>query len=494
MDKWPQELYDRVIFFVLKRGIHPSNPAFLALATVSRKFQNSIESYSFRGLLFTATESKLNELERILTPRRRNFLRQLSLRMVLPPYPSEYFTEFETDQDRRANNEAITAALKRDGDMAPVLELNILGASSPSDKGVRPFLPKVPANYRYEVRRDLNEQRYKFSLLDLTSDVSDFPPLPCVREFRICDVRRNWSPRVAMLLSTKVTKAESISWHLDRREDSWGRYYSIDRIYRDELVKSITSADLPASAKKFFCHIVPPWTENRQKLLPQFIAPGDQDPVSRALRHLTRSCSSIYIIGPIHYTFYDPPTDMQDGVGQWKDLETLKATICMQNPSGKWLFKLGNGVIENQDSLVTLNHLPPGYGNTKEELKEREQFYYQHMIQPDRHDHPERVIPDDIELNALLTAFARACCRLPVLKEASMQLLCLGNDIRQYEVGCLAPGTPFSRGKPMHSHNKNSWRVYFYLHQWRPSETTTEELKMIGRVRDGCDPVFLWGE
>ncbi|KAI1469107.1 uncharacterized protein F4812DRAFT_470234 [Daldinia caldariorum] len=492
MDKWPQELYDRVIFFCLKR-IHASNPAFLALATVSRKFQNSVESHSFRRLLITATESKLNELERILTPRRRNFLRQLSLKMTLPPYSSKYFTEFETDQDRRANNEVITAALKRvfylistlygqDADMEPILVLNILGASSPSDKGVRLFLPKVPADYRYQVRLDLNEQRYNFSLLDLTSDVSDFPLLPCVREFTISDGRRNWSPRVAMLLSTKMTKAESISWHLDRREDSWGRYYSMDRTYRDELVKSITSADLPSSTKKFLCHIVPPWTENRQKLLSQFIAPGDQDPVSRALQHLTRSCLTVHIIAPIHHTFYNSLADMEDDVGQWKNVKTLKATVYMQNPSGKWLFKLGNGFIEDQDSLITLDHLPPGYGNTNEELEEREKFYYQHMVQPGRRDDPERVIPDDIELNSLFTAFARACCRLPVLREAPV------------EVGCLAPGTPFPRGKQMHSHNKNSWRVYFYLHQWRPSETTIEELKMIGRIRDGCDPVFLWGE
>ncbi|KAI1483667.1 hypothetical protein F4774DRAFT_366192 [Daldinia eschscholtzii] len=505
MDKWPQELYDHVIFFYLKRT-YVFDPAFLALATVSRKFQNSVERHTFQRLLITATESKLNELEQILTPRRRSFLRHLALRMALPPYSSEYFTEFETDQDRLDNNEAITASLKRvfclihtlykqSDNTSPILELHIMGAASPSDKAPRPFLPKVPANYRYQVRLDLGDKRYKFSLLNVASDLSDFPSLPCVREFTISNGRRNWSPRVAVLLSTKMVKAESINWHLDRREDSWGRYYRMDRIYRHELVGAAVLADLPASTKRFFCHVASPWVDNRQKLLPQFVEPGNHDLVSRALRHLTRNCTKVHIIGPLHHTFFDPLTGLRDEVGQcWKDVEALNVTVYMHNPEGKWLFKLESSVIEDQDSLITLDHLPPGYGDTKEELEEREKFYYEHMVQPNKRDEPKRVIPDDIELNALFTDFARACCQLPVLKEACVEVMCLGTDIWQYEIGCLAPGRPFPRGKSMHPHDVNSWRVYLYLHQWRPSETTIEELKMIGRTRDGCDSVFLWGE
>ncbi|KAI2780069.1 hypothetical protein F4815DRAFT_471087 [Daldinia loculata] len=505
MDKWPQELYDHVISFYFK-GIFISYPALLALATVSRKFQNSVERYTFRSILLTATDSKLDELARILTPRRRSFLRDLAIKMVLPPYPSECFTEFETEQDRRANNEAMTAALKRvfclistlfdhDGSITPMLNLNIFGPHSPSDKGTRPFLPRVPPNHKYPIRLDLNAARYKFSLLDLTSDVSDFPPLLCVRQFTISDGRRNWSPRVAMLLSTKMVKAKSINWYLDRREDSWGRYYSLDRRLRNDLVRSIMSADLPASTTKFSCHIPGPWADNRQMLLPEFIAPGNYDPVSCAFRHLTRHCTYVHIVGPIHSTFFDPPTGVPNGVKQcWNNVETLKATISMRNPEGKWLFELENGVDEDQDSLITLDQLPPGYGDTKEELDEREKYYYRHMVEPNLHDEPERVIPNDIELNAFFTAFARACCRLPKLKEASVEVVCMGTDIWQYEVGCLAPGMPFPRGKPMPAHDMSLWRVYFYLNQWQPSESTVEELKMIGRTRNGWDPVFLWGE
>ncbi|KAI0845396.1 hypothetical protein F5Y00DRAFT_170636 [Daldinia vernicosa] len=506
MDKWPQELYDHVVSFYLK-GTYTSNPAFLALATVSRKFQNSVERHTFRKILFTATDSKLDDFTNIFTPRRRSFLRDLAIRMVLPPYPSECFTEFETDQDRRANNEAITAALKRifclistlydrDDNITPMLRLHIFGPHSPSDKGTRWFLStKVPPNRPFPLRLDLNAARYKFSLLDLTSDLSDFPPLLCVREFTISGGRRNWSPRAAVLLSTKMVQAKSISWNLEYREDSWGRYYSIDRRFRNELVQSIMSADLPASTTRFSCNIPGPFANNWQMLLPQFITPGDHDPVSCAFRRLTRHCTYVHIMGPIHATFFDPPADLPNGVEQsWNSVETLKATVSMHNPEGKWLFRLENGVDEDRNPLITLDQLPPGYGDTKEELEEREKYYFRHMVDPDIREEPERVIPNDIELNALFTAFARACCRLPKLKEASVEVVCMGRDIWQYEVGCLAPGTPSPRGKPMPSHDINSWRVYFYLHRWQPSKSTLDELKMIGRTRDGWDPVFLWGE
>ncbi|KAI8961447.1 hypothetical protein F5Y11DRAFT_326212 [Daldinia sp. FL1419] len=505
MENWPQELYDNVASFYL-RGIFQNNPAFLTLATVCRKFQNSVESYTFQSLLIDSTESKLNDLERILTPRRRKYLQSLAIKMVLPPYPIECITEFETDQDRRANNEIVTAGLRRvfcliaslygqDEDIIPMLHLTIIAPASSSDKGVRPFLPKASADDRIRIRPDLNWQRYQFSLIDLSSDLSDFPDLPCVQKFSICDGRRNWNPRVAMLLSTKMSKASMINWFLDRREDDWGRYYGMERKYRDDLVKSIMSADFPRSTTRFCYHIAIPWAHNRQKFLPQFVASGENDPVSSALRHLTRNCTNIHIVGPVHSTFFDPLTGIRDGDQQcWKDVRVFKTTLFMRSPEGKWYFKLKDGVTEDSSFSIPLgDQLPPGYGDTKEELEKCEEYYYRHMILPKIRDEPERVIPDSIELNALFAVFARACCRLPVLKEASIEVVCSGIETWQYEVGCLAPGTPFPKGKKMHKHDTNSWRVYFLLHQWKPSEATIEELKMIGRSRTGCDPVFLWG-
>ncbi|KAI1654319.1 hypothetical protein F4813DRAFT_382746 [Daldinia decipiens] len=485
MDKLPQELYDHVISFYLK-DLLIFHPAFLALATVSRKFQNSVERHTFRDIQFTATDLRLDELTHILTPRRCCFLQRLTTKIVLSSYPSELFTKFETERDRRANNEAVTAALKRifyaistlfdrNDNITPMLNLTILGPHSPPVKEIRPFIQWIPPNRQSRIGFILNHNaaRYRFSLLDLTSD------------FTISNGRRKWSPRAAILLSAKMVEAESIKWDLDCDEDHWGRHYGMDRRQRNDLVQSIMSADLPASTTRFYCCIPSPLTDKRQMLLPQFITPGDYDPVSCAFRYLTRNYTHVHIISTIHSTLLNPPTGVLNGVRQcWNNIETLRVTAFMYNPEEKWLFKLENGVNEDQSFSIPFDQLPPGYGDTKEELEEREKYYNisRHMVEFDLVNQSERVMPNYTELNALFTAFARTCCRLPKLKEACIEVVCQGVDIWQYEVGCLAPGTPFPRGKPMPAHDMSLWR------------STVEELKMIGRTRDGRDPIFLWGE
>ncbi|XXG96677.1 Protoheme IX farnesyltransferase, mitochondrial [Hypoxylon texense] len=124
-------------------GVHKKymailGPLWRAIAAVSHKFQAAIERQTFNCLHADTTKDELEQFEHILTPPRRDILRHLSLFIVLPSYPEELWDEFETDEDRRANSEAATAALGRvfrilagndsqKGDsITPVLTLEIL--------------------------------------------------------------------------------------------------------------------------------------------------------------------------------------------------------------------------------------------------------------------------------------------------------------------------------------------------------------------------------
>ncbi|KAI0532568.1 hypothetical protein GGR58DRAFT_522679 [Xylaria digitata] len=150
MDRWPQELFDHVVLFTEQRvgedtvpvwehqRLPPARPI---LAVVSRKFQAAVERLTFEELRVKASDSGLDDLARILNARRRQSLRGLSVTLILPPLYIDEFREFwwMTDEDRRANNNATTALLRRLFDIlnrnpaAPAIELEIAGAEPTPD-------------------------------------------------------------------------------------------------------------------------------------------------------------------------------------------------------------------------------------------------------------------------------------------------------------------------------------------------------------------------
>lgn len=134
-------------------------------------------------------ESLRNTLNRVDC---RHELKGVSITVMLSEYPKELHSEYETDQDRQFNNEAVTSSLLRvfkllvdnlshpsAQDAEPFLQLEIDGAYSPSDKRNKPIFS---GTVEYGVRPDLYENRFRFSLLDLAPTTAvvaaDFPPTP----------------------------------------------------------------------------------------------------------------------------------------------------------------------------------------------------------------------------------------------------------------------------------------------------------------------------
>lgn len=525
MDKLSQELIDIIVSFIPyraegARNIHELgrriDPRVLApLATVSRKFQRSIESLTFRRLIIDTSDEGLAQFERIMggQKHRRSCIRVLraiirvahnyveppaeDARRVPPPY--------ETDKDREAERQALTATLRRLWDFIATWDEN-----AACGQRIRLSLETVPTFITDLANTSPFFHRYPlltFSLLDLTADAVDFPTLPCIDKFDFSSRHgRHWNPRVAAVLTSSMPNLEAIGWDLDNGDCNWGRYYSIDKRYRHGLVEGIRALRLPPSVEAFSLCLKEPFYEDIGEALPQFIENGAPDDVGRAVRNLTRHGVNIALDGPFDSSLFDPPRSGQaatvaeaEELPYWQHTTRLLVEVKICGPDGSWLFRPRipvpgpGGADVAPEGILDCTRLPPGYGETAEDNTEAENFYKAHhgFITPISRMTRFSALPDDDKLNTMLTAFARCLARMPALEFAHLRMVFSNNVGWAFQVLVGAPSYRFpywdvdpEEGEPV------PWRIYLLVSWWRPTDATIEELKNIG-VKKGGQPSTL---
>ncbi|ORY64856.1 uncharacterized protein BCR38DRAFT_185748 [Pseudomassariella vexata] len=514
MVHFPQEIHDNIVSFVETRIGEASVPfwernnlplARPPLAAVSRKFQRAVERLTFRAL--DTKPADLDDLERILTPSRQRFLKHMSFELSVPSYPPRIGSDdYGTDRARRANEEAATAMVRRlfrimsswspqssDEDSTPSVHFRLSG-TSPTD--------------------DLLEEGHDYSMLDLTDMARDFPPLPCVKKFEIANGARVWHPRVPVVLTSKMARSAEVEWDLNVPEAPWDRYYIMNQNWRDGLVEALLlHPALPATVKDFSCALPAPLCEDMKvDSLPDFISPQNHDPVGLVLRRFTRDCSAISLDVPVHTSFFDPPPNCADDEPCWQAVEyfTVKANWC--GPDGRWLFKDKNGAtLSSDEPLLFINpQLPPGYQSTPAELQAAleygdEWMWGRELPDPNSDEaaanQVHRWVPDDARVNALLTAFARACGRMLALHMASLDIHYRSSENWPLAVHCAAPGKSIpgrNWDEKYATGGTATWRIFIHAENgWRPDEPTLEIFRAIGGDRGRGDAVicFLdWGD
>ncbi|KAI1812189.1 hypothetical protein GGS20DRAFT_559035 [Poronia punctata] len=508
MDSWPQEVYDKIGSF-LDHAVGEAPFALPAIATVSTRFQHAVERRTFRNICKSISLSELETFEQIMTPRRGQNLRRLEVIVVLPSYPKDESGLFETDKDRRANDAAATEIIRRlfkcirsfddekalDHERRPLLELDITGPLSLPDQ------------------RNPYVLRSRFSFLNLISDGEDFPTVPRVVKFSIDNngLGRHWSPAVAPLLTSKLTNVKTVEWSLDNSEKDWGLYYSLDKIYRDDLVRGIRSTKLPKSVQDFRCVVASPTLMSPQQVLPKFTEAGIDDPVGLALRELTKNCRKVELGGFLAKSTFETSRNTQDADVEscWQNTTHLRIMLPKYgcSPDGTYLFDVGD-VDQDADDYeeevrAALNHLPPGYSVTEEEREAAEEFFDDHLDfllgeEDDEVDGPMRNIPNNQKMNATLTAFAHRCSLMPALEEAVLEVFYDSEEEWPFQVWCFAPHTlgHFNWDKNFKA-GIDSWRVYFHVDEWRPTAATLDAFVAIPGKRDGGESIisFLpWGD
>ncbi|KAH8164305.1 hypothetical protein CIB48_g3926 [Xylaria polymorpha] len=511
MDKLSLEIFERIISLLPRRIGEEKVPlwerctlpwALPALATVSRRFQHAIERRTFDSLCIETNNAELSEFEHILNVERQSHVRHLTITLLVPPRPSKASDGkgeryYETNQDRQAHREALTAPLRR--------LWNFIGTwNEGASKGIYLSLGAVPTPG--VTLWDRSYRPFNFSLLDLTADAESFPPLPCVRDLDFDGRSCYWNPRVALVLTSRMPKLERAEWGLDEAQYDWGRYYSIDKKYRDELVRSIQTMRLPSSLKKFSCHLKGPnYYDDHSQVLPRFIKNGEHDPVSCGIRELTRHCTEVSLEGPFHPSLFDPPRSGPAAEQQpcWQHTSILSVKMLPCSPDGSWLFRPYPTVADLHlpKGLINCTRLPPGYADTEEGLKEAEDYYDDHeeIVMPGRKDHfslPPTLAPDDEKLNAMIIAFARCCARMPALKIADLRFEDI-NDDYPFQIICIAPFHRLDGWDAEMANPADSYRMYLHFDNWRPAYTTITELKNVGVETNGQPSTicFLeWGD
>ncbi|KAL8756548.1 MAG: hypothetical protein Q9184_004462 [Pyrenodesmia sp. 2 TL-2023] len=488
MNALPQELITHIASFIERKdpGLdhferQKAVSQLPSYATISRPWQQAIESRTFHAIHFNSTE--LPYFVQILHRHRRQFLSSLTYDVVLPTYIDKQCARFETIEDMQRNNRAVTYAIHAlfqflktwQGDATSqghqgshYLSLDLFDIYSPMDPLHRPSakFDDDKESHGFGRRHDLFENRYKRSLLHLLEH-PQLPTLSC-----------------AVLLATKLPNAESVTLHLkdDEKTDARARQQ-----LRHDLAIALPTISTP-SLREFtlcFSHKDP---NNHYYTLPSALLPSAPaiDHSSLALHTLSLSpgLTSItldpIIISPDLYWPANPSTPPT-----WPTLCQFHVGFNMTAPDGTWYFvrdpsKPDDENVEGDDSddldeEAEIDSDPDfdfgsdSFFSTTSSASCPDTFNERHEART-AGDYPHRsfrTLPLDTHINPLLLAMARAAACMPRLQH--MSLTSTAHDAT-FEILFYAAGQASHLGS-------ESWdrpRLYLYVGTWRPDDEIFE--------------------
>ncbi|KAI0474722.1 hypothetical protein F4859DRAFT_514571 [Xylaria cf. heliscus] len=414
MNKLPQEMIDQIVSYLpqLDRvGCRSSFPPPLApLATVSYKFQKAVERRTFRSIYIDATDVEIDEFESILSPWRRPNLQVLEINVMVPSCRLEGLKSY-----RQLDVEAATTPLRR-------LWRFLSSAWTEVDIETGNFLLSL----RTVTENEEPEEFYACPPLSFTPDAESFTALPFVRTFMVKPGFCHWDPRVLVVLASAMPNLEVVFWPLDKASHQWDRYYSVDKEFRSGLVQAIQTSPLPFSTRFFQFHLKRPSLTMPTHILPKFIADGEIDDVSCAIRKFTSHCEQIKLSGSFGLSLFDPPMEEQPC---WQNTTRLRVLMTLDLPDGSCLFEVPGNHVNLAQRDFSYDQLPPGYGDTGQELESALRYFMVHknnLLGSRSVDgrspivHHISIHPNEQKLNALFAAFARCCVRMPVLTLAEL--------------------------------------------------------------------------
>lgn len=242
MDQLPQELISHIATFLEREDDQSHVPLLFRrrepsklppYATISRKWQYAIERLTFPEIWLKSTE--MDYFSETMLAHRRRSLAVLQYEIVLPTYGEARCAKFETDDEKRLNNECFTDAIHAlfrvmkswEGTEGPetlhhtqAICLNLYAPYSPMD-GIR----RGPEKYKKDKwssgigeRDDLWEHRYEHSVLRL-SNSRDLPSLSSISElYGNLHYVRSIEPRSIVEILAKLDNLKSVRVTLKENE------------------------------------------------------------------------------------------------------------------------------------------------------------------------------------------------------------------------------------------------------------------------------------
>ena len=503
MDRLPQELHSLILSFVeryeYRKGARCSNQQLPRLATVSRKWQYTVERLTFERI--TVRSDKLPEFQIIYTAPRRHMLKWLTYNVVLPVYDDDACARSETEAEKRANDEVFTRAIQNLFSILKSWEDASLQAhSQPITLSLHEIFSPMDGYYgerkRYEERRflqfvgkrqDLFEDRYIHSRIHLL-DTLELPTLRRVSCFENSRINlRMIDYRAVIDIAAKCQSLQEIRLDLYDNEEKYLDLRARRRHDFADALQNHTFPNLKAAAMEFYFEHSNDLALHGPNLL---LSEGlFCDPLSTALRKLSQNLVTLSLDGVIDSTLfwpYESGTSRADDYPSWPFLQRLEVRFSMTAPSGEWYFILENSKVKShngRDQLFGANNEP----STALELGEDSDNPV--SFPPDRVADSPSIVPNPETLPYLLSAFARAAQHMPVLQLASLSAIVQSNDpditSHKWAVSYWAPGVACYLEQYVDAPDPSKRRVNWEVQKWRPSEEVRAPWQSVGRDKYG---------
>ncbi|KXJ87447.1 hypothetical protein Micbo1qcDRAFT_167460 [Microdochium bolleyi] len=521
MERLPHDIYDEICAYIGRTSYNRP-----ALATVSRQWQYAVERLTFEELCLKSSE--LDTFELIAQGSRRRLIRRLNFIVVLPSYGDDVRCKFETAADRSTNDQAFTAAFTQLFDMLQTwnprevgtIEFTLKDIYSVSD---HPFIrmsdPSLDTHKALMlVDRDADRKvidlwsfRFGYSYIRFTEGHT-LPAVSAISSFMAGNaITRHLADQTLAEILGRLPNLDKATMIVN---DGCVQYIGLRRSLRADFAAAI-KRDLPRCRHLRSLRILTTahtiWTPDSAKdSLADRTDPAlegqSPDALSTAIRLATLEMprlEELSVRGFIDCSLFMPPGQTL-APRSWPNLRHLRVSFRNRRPEG------GHYLYHNDLQAVAMpseDEIPPGYPATVESNESAvlpEQFnpitYHGHLREFNGAD---ELVPDHDAVEALFTAFAKTCQRLPRLQFASLSTavpspVAKRNETRKekeaWGMWYLSPGIKDINiisdiGEEEFDQALHQHRVYCKTGGWMPSQGFERLMSCMGG--DRCEKVVI---
>lgn len=548
MEKLPQELVDRISFFL------PEDDQKQTLF-VSRKFWLAAEQYSdaFSDFAFNNEGSACSELVRYCdraesirgdaqkfiqtySGRRFRYLRYIEVHTGFPPlglvYRKDQFFPKKEDVPCR---ETLDELKEKDEIFTEQIRGAIEAIKVVEEKSGKMYGPgKIQLTILTPLRHVDNEychRVYSAWRVHLLSPKT-FPQLQSVRGLSVCNpewissyrrgnvARSRLDPRVLIDLAKSCPNLEFLGCELGTEEwplteeDPARQHFKFDfegckKDARHDFAKALDTAAMPKSLRHvqldfmLGCEL-----REQEKQLPDIVAPYPYDIFSSSLRVLASQLRVMQIRVVADETLFWP----SDGtVACFPILESVDISFNPFSPSGSWYFH--GPMAEGRDDIgynVTETMYPP----LEDHKNDDDRWHRERVLGGiSAYRSQMRIVPNERTIVPFLSAFAKAAANMHALKDAILWAPLVYNPIGIEDsyleanlytrglthnwgdvVWCIAycrPGEPALLVKP--GMDKCVARqIWWKVGRWRPNAALHDVFQNIGKVDYGEEVIEHW--
>lgn len=512
MNRLPQEVIDRIVFFLpggpdAERVHYPEiQPTRAQYATISSKFHAAIERSTFNSL--SIKNDELETFARYLKPSRQSLLRNLLYTILLPAIDPALSERFERPSETEAMSKLFSHYVK---DLFDTLhQLNGLSGISLCFQDVshpyrRDMSSKILTDSEilevlaFDENEGLGISRHMRSRIKIL-DFEALPQLTCISHLSCGGWERTPAPSISVDFAARMPGLASLRLSAASAEVRYPGLLREDRLslavmlkLRSDETKTVSEARLDMSVDGGAIHQMLP--------MPNLTYPMGYDPLGSSLRIWSQRLTTFRLGGVIDETLFWPhaletATTRLDL--EWPNLEHFRVFPERHTPSGWWYFmpkgNLNYGTpprnpAEDPDDLPQSFTDSPTDGADPFDWEEEENWDCQRIDLP-RSQLLTRTVPNEDTMQPLVEGWAKALQRMPSLRHATLSFGIVTpvdgdeEDQSMEDWAVIYESPDFSNSvwwANMRGEERSSRRLIFHnTAGWRPNNDTMDLLRRIG--------------